>query len=128
MTDMTTYLKNKLVDHALGTTTYTKPTTVHLALFSTATADAGTGTELSGNGYARLTVAFDAGVAGLADNTSAEVFTASGGDWSGATHYAIYDAATTGNMLFHAALSATKTVLNGETLTFAAGDLDVQLN
>jgi len=125
---MTTYLKNKLADHALGTTTYTKPTTVHLALFSDATGDAGTGTELSGFGYARQTVAFDAAVAGLADNTAEEVFTAAGGAWDGATHYAIYDAATTGNMLLHGALSATKTLADGETLTFAAGDLDVQFN
>ena len=40
------------------------------------------------------------------------------------THAALMDALTAGNMLLHAALTASKTVGAGDTLSFSAGDID----
>lgn len=129
MASMTDYLESALINAVLRNTSYTSPTTVYVSLHSTATTDAGGGTELSGNGYARQSCAFDAPGAtdGTTQNTSAVTFSASGGAWSTATHFAIWDAVSSGNMLFHAALDASRTAGDGDDLTFAAGALSVVL-
>jgi hypothetical protein len=54
-------------------------------------------------------------------------FSASGGSWGTITHFAIFDALTSGNMLFYGALTASKVVGDGDTLEFAATDLDITL-
>lgn len=121
---MTDYLEDKLRDHVLRNTAYASPATVYLALFTTATTDAGGGTEVAGGSYARQAVAFTAGAAGsgAADNTAAESFTNMPA--CTVTHAALFDALAGGNMLLHAALTTPKTVAAGDTLTFAIGDID----
>jgi hypothetical protein len=121
---MTDYLEDKLRDHVLRNVAYTSPTTVYLALFTTATTDAGGGTEVVGGSYARQAVAFTAGAAGsgAADNTAAETF--SNMPAVTVTHAAIMDASSGGNMLLHGPLPSPKTVGAGDALEFAAGDID----
>lgn len=121
---MTDYLEDKLRDHVLRNIAFTSPTTVYLALFTTATTDAGGGTEVTGGSYARQAVAFTAGAAGsgAADNTAAESF--SNMPAATVTHAALFDAVTGGNMLLHAPLTTPKTTNAGDTLTFAIGDVD----
>jgi hypothetical protein len=125
MSAMTNYLENKVLDHVLGTASYTMPT-VYLALF-TAVADgeAGTVTEVSGNGYARQLCVFDAAASGTAANAAQETFTASGGNWGTITHWGLYDAETNGNLLIYGALDASRTINDGDSLTFAAGAIDI---
>ena len=126
MSAMTNYLELKVLDHVLGTAAFTMPTNVYLALF-TAVADgeAGTVTEVSGNGYARQACAFGAAASGLASNSAQETFTASGGNWGTITHFGLYDALTTGNLLIYGALDASRTINDGDTLTFAVGAVDI---
>ena len=57
-------------------------------------------------------------------NDESVVFTA-GGDWGTVTHFGIFDAATSGNLLYWGALSASKAVGNTDTLTFAIGSIVV---
>lgn len=38
-------------------------------------------------------------------------------------YFAVYDAATGGNMLYSGALSSSKTLANGETISFPAGNI-----
>lgn len=123
MADMTDYLKNALRDAVLRNTAYTSPTTVYAALFTTATTDAGGGTEVTGGSYARQAITWTTGSAGACDNTAAVSFT--GMPAATVTHFAIFDALTSGNMLLHDALTSSKTVASGETAQFAAGALDV---
>ena len=52
------YLEDKLLNHVFAGASYTAPTTIYVGLHTTANTDAAAGTELSGNGYARQTVAF----------------------------------------------------------------------
>lgn len=125
MTSATNYLENKVNDHVLAVTSYTAPSAVYLALFSTAPSDAGGGTELSGSGYAREEISFGASSGGVSANDADVEFEASGGDWVEATHFAIFDASTSGNMLFHGALANSAEVTDGGTLTFAIGDITV---
>lgn len=125
MAALSDHLEAALLNHVLRATAYTSPATVHLALFTTATTDAGGGTEVTGGSYARQAVTFGAPSAGAAANTVAVSFTLMPA--ATVTHAAIMDASTAGNMLFHGPLTASKTVGSGDTLTFAIGDLVASL-
>lgn len=121
MAALTTYLANKLLDEVCKNTNYTPPTTAFLALFTTATTDAGGGTEVTGGSYARQAVTFATAASKATDNTVAVSFTSMPA--ATVTHAAIMDASTAGNMLLHGPLTASKTVGAGDTLTFAIGDI-----
>ena len=121
---MTDYLEDKLRDHTLRGIAWPSPPAVYLRLFTTATTDAGGGTEVAGGSYTGQAVAFQAGAAGsgAGDNPAAVSFANMPG--ATVTHAALFDAAAGGNMLMHAPLTSPKTVPAGDTLTFAAGDVD----
>lgn len=104
----------------------TRPTAWYVALFTTDPTDAGTGTEVSGGSYARTAVTFT--VSGdTASNSGAVEFPEATGSWGTITHIGIYDASTSGNLIAHAALTASKAIASGDILRFPIGDLDVTL-
>lgn len=123
------YLENEILDHILGGTDYTRPATVYLALFTAAPSDAGGGTEVSGTGYARKSVTnndtnFPAASSGVKSlNVETDFATAGSGGWGTVTHFGLFDAASSGNLLFWAALTASKAVAEGDIVRFAAGSL-----
>jgi hypothetical protein len=122
------YLERKNLDHNLGTTTYTKPTTVYVSLHTADPTDAGTGAEVSGGSYARQSCAFTAAstTSGTttAPNTSAINWTNM--PTATVTHVGIWDAVTTGNLLYSGALTASKSLTSGDNFTINAGALVVQ--
>lgn len=122
---MSDYLENKVLDHILGTTAYTMPTTVYVGLATASFADDNSGTELSGSGYTRKSAAFDAAVSGTADNTATIEFPAATGSWGSVSHFGIFDASTGGNLLIHGAFTTAKTIAQGDILRISAGDLDI---
>lgn len=124
-----TDLSNQLLDHILKTTPFTVPTDIYIALYSAAPTAAGGGTELTGNGYARIVHnSWDAAAAGATENTGAITFAAaSGGDWLEAVAFGLFDAITGGNFLKWGDLTVSKTVTDGDTAEFAAGELDITL-
>ena len=71
MSAMSDYLENKILDHVLGTTAYTAPTTVYVGLATASFADDNSGTELTGNNYSRVSATFDAEAYGAHDNRAA---------------------------------------------------------
>ena len=130
MAAMSDYLERKLLDHTLGTAAYTHPSQAYLALFTADPTDAGTGAEVSNSGgstYARQTIDFNAaaGTGGAVTNSTAEDFT----DMPACTvtHIGIWDASASGNLLYHGAVSSSKTVASGDTISLAAGQLTVTL-
>lgn len=125
MSAMSDYLENKVLDHVLGTTSYTMPATVYIGLSTGSFADDNSGTELTGNGYARQSIAFDAAASGTTDNTSAVDFPTATGSWGTVSHYGLFDASTGGNLLIHGAFTASKAVASGDILRIAAGELDI---
>ena len=122
---MSDYLENKILDHILGTTAYTAPTTVYIGLATASFADDNSGTELTGNNYSRVSAAFDAAASGTADNTAAIEFAAATGSWGSVGFFGIFDAASGGNLLIHGAFTTAKTIASGDVLKIAAGDLDI---
>ncbi len=110
--------------------TATRPTAWYIALYTAAPNDAGGGTEVSGGGYARKTVAWDAAASpgGTTQNTGVVTWTASGGAFGTVTHIGIHSASSgAGNLLWHGAMTASKTVNDGDTLEFAAGNIDLAI-
>ena len=68
--NLTNYLESKLIDHFLGTTTYTKPSAVYVGLFTVTPGEAGGGTEVTGGSYARQAATFGAASSGATTNNS----------------------------------------------------------
>jgi len=118
-----------LLDWLMTSGTATRPTAWYVGLFTAAPSDSGGGTEVSTGGYSRQSVTFDAASSpgGTTSNSGAVTFTASGGDYGTVTHIGIFDASTSGNLLWHGALTASKTVADGDTLEFSAGNIDLTL-
>ena len=54
-----------------------------------------------------------------ATNNGAIAFPQATADWTQATHFGLWDAASAGNFLGGGALTQAKTVLNGDTAEFA---------
>jgi hypothetical protein len=125
MSAMSDYLENEILDHILGTGAYTMPSTVYVGLSTGSFNDDNSGTELSGSGYARQSIAFNAASNGTADNSGAVDFPAATGSWGTVSHFGLFDASTSGNLLIHGALTASKTVATGDILRIAAGDMDI---
>jgi hypothetical protein len=130
----TDYLENELVKHIFRTGSFTKPTNLYVALYTAAPSDSGGGTEVTATGYSRQAVnpadanwAATSGTNGQTSNVSAINF----GTWTTGpttvTHVAILDASSGGNMLFHGALTASKTVNSGDSFSIPAGSLTVTL-
>ena len=124
--NLTNYLENKLLDHFLGTTAYTMPSPVYVALFTVAPTDTGGGTEVTGGSYARQTATFTAASGGATSNSANIDFT--GMPAATTVAIALFDALTSGNMLVHGTLTTNKTTDAGDTLRIATGDLDISID
>jgi hypothetical protein len=130
MAGFSDYLENAVLDHVFGGTAYTAPSTLYVGLYTAAPSDSGGGTEVSGGSYARKSMAAMT-VSGTsptqATNGAAVELVTATGSWGTVSHTAIFDAATSGNMLGWAALTASKAVASGDVFRFDAGDLDITL-
>lgn len=115
---------------------------LYAALLTATPSDTGGGTEVSGGSYARVAVnstlanwagtqsaastTASTGTAAITSNNGAITFPSPTANWGVVTHFALYDAATTGNLLYWAALTVSKTVNNGDAApSFAAAALTV---
>jgi hypothetical protein len=125
------YLENKLLNHTLRNTAYTQPSGLYLALFT-----ASTGLETnspsaeistSGTAYGRTSIAFDVATTGTTQNTGAVTFSPATSNWGTVTHIAVMDASTSGNVLFHGAVTTSKTIETGDTFQVSIGNLSISL-
>lgn len=104
-------------------TAVTRPTAWHVGLFTSNPADDGSGTEVTGGSYARVSATFT--VSGdTASNSAAVEFAEATASWGTVTHVAVYDAATSGNLIAYAALDSSLAVSSGDIVRFAIGALD----
>ena len=127
MAEMSNYLETALINATLRNTSYTSPATVYLALYTSDPTDADAGTEVSGTSYARQSITFGAPSNGVSTNSAAIEFPQAGGSWGTVTHVGIRDASTSGNLLYHTALDASKTIATGDVFRIAIGSLSVTL-
>jgi hypothetical protein len=127
MANFSNYLEDALINATLRNTSYTSPTTVYVGLFTTDPTDAGSGTEVAGGSYARTAVTFGAPSNGVATNNADVTFPTATGTWGTVTHVGIHDASTTGNLLYHSSLTASKTIGTGDIFKITSGNLSVTL-
>lgn len=121
------YLETKVLDHVFTNTAYTSPSAVYVALFTSNPAEDGSGTEVSGGGYARQAGSFS--VSGNTATTTAAIeYPTATADYGTVTHVGIYDASTSGNLLAYAALTDSKTISSGDVFRIPTGDLDITLD
>jgi hypothetical protein len=125
------YCENEILDHLFGKDEYPPPV-IYVGLSTADPTDNGAGlSEPNGNGYARVeTTEADWNVAagGLLDNANAFTLGPATGDWGTLTHFALFDAASSGHLLVHGALAQPKTIQSGDTARFAGGEIDVTLD
>jgi hypothetical protein len=129
MAALSDYAEKLLLDWMMTSGSATRPTAWYVALYTAAPSDSGGGTEVSTGGYARQSVAFSAASSpgGTTSNSGEVSFTATGADYGTVTHMGIFDASSGGNLLWHGALTASKTIADGDTLTFAVGNIDLTM-
>ena len=124
----------EVFNHLLKISTWTAPTNLYVALFTSDPGYAGGGTEVSGGSYARVqhdaastwvkTSALDRQY----ENNGAITFPAATGSWGTITHFGIYDASTGGNYLAGGSLTTAKSVVSSDVLSFADADLTLDIS
>ena len=129
MAALSNYTEKLLLDWLVTTGAATRPTVWYVALYTAAPSDAGGGTEVSGFNYSRKAITFAAATTpdGTTSNTNTLLFTATGGAWGTISHLGILDALTAGNLLWHGALTTSKTIADGDSIEFLAADIVLAL-
>jgi len=117
-----------VLNYVFTATSVTRPTAWYLALFTSNPADDASGTEVStsGTAYARQSAAFT--VSGdTASNSAAIEFPTATASFGTVSHVAVFDAATSGNLIAYAALTSSKAIDTGDVFRVPSGDLDITL-
>ena len=127
MSELSNHLETALINATLRNTAYTSPAAVYAALFTTDPTDAGSGTEVSGGSYARTAITFGSPSNGVTTNSADVTFPTCTVAWGTVTHMGIFDASTSGNLLYHTPLDASKTVDSGDIFKISSGNLSVTL-
>jgi len=130
MSDMSSYLKVKLLNLTLNGTSYAGMNNPYVSLHTADPTDAGTGTEVSGTGYARVQANFAAatGTDVSEATTTDTTWAAAGASWGTVGWIGIWDGTGgSSNMLYHTALDAAKTIDTGDVFKITAGNLTVTL-
>ena len=121
------YLEKKILDYVLRDQADWAPATVYLSLHTADPAEDASGAECSGGSYARQAIAFDAAHATAGTIANSDIETFSGMPAATVSHMGIWDASSSGNLLFYGALTDSKTVASGDTVQFAAGSIVITL-
>lgn len=129
MADMSDYLEVKLLNLTLNGAAFTAVDDPYISLHTADPTDAGTGTEVSGTGYARVQAEFAtaSGTSGSVVTTADTTWAAAGASWGTVGWIGVWDASSSGNMLYHTALDAAKTIDTGDVFKITAGNLTVTL-
>lgn len=128
MSALSNYLENALLNATLGGVSYTSPSSVYLGLFLTDPTDAGSGTEVSGGSYMRSQITFGTASGGQISNVAAINFEVATTDWGTIGWVGIFDAASGGNLLFHAPLNTPAVINTGNLLTMPVGSIVATLS
>jgi hypothetical protein len=142
MANITTYLRTRLLQQSIGKAPSTSWNSLTYAgLFVTAPSESGasSGVEVQGTGYERKPIANTAWTSpnslGQISNANDITWTA-GGVWAGTSgastampivSVGLFDASSSGNLLWFGPLSASVTMVNTDTFTISAGSLILTL-
>lgn len=128
------YAELKILEHSVGKTSWTMPTSCYAGLYTAAPSDTSTGssggTAVSGGSYARVQTNTSWGTAasGQIANSADIVFPTASASWGTVVAVALFDASTAGNMLWWGTLTANKVVDIGDVFKFLTGQLVLTLD
>lgn len=125
----TNTFETHVLNYMFTTSSVTRPTAWYLALFTSNPAEDASGTEVStsGTAYTRKAVTFT--VSGNTASNSAEIeFPTATASFGTVTHFGVFDAASSGNLIAYGSLSTSKTIETGDVLRVPASDLDLTLD
>jgi hypothetical protein len=134
MTALSSFAEIKVLDLLFRNTAYTAPN-AYMGLFTSDPTDSASGTEVAGNGYARVQIdnkmaAATTGVdnSTIVNNADITFPTATGGAFGTVTHIGIFDASTSGNLLAHGILTEEKIISDGDTFEIKSGSLVISID
>jgi hypothetical protein len=129
MAEMSNYLENAMLNATLNNTAFTTVATPYISLHTADPTDDGSGAEVSGGSYARTSASFAtaAGTSGSIATDADVTFPTATDGWGTVTHIGIWDASSAGNLLYHTALDASKTIDSGDIFKITSGNLTVTL-
>jgi len=123
------YLEDAILDLTINQVAYVPDSSdVYVALHISSPMDDDSGVEVTGGAYARVLGAFTAASGGTVSNSLDVSFPPATAPWGTVTHFAIYDDATGGNLLYWAQLTTPKIVSDTDVVTFKASNLIISLN
>jgi hypothetical protein len=136
---LSSYLEAQILNWIKGANIVAAPAQLYVALFTVDPTDAsGSGTEVAGNGYARIAVLSSAwsaivdngiGNGSVISNSGVITFaTPTGPGWGTVISFALYDALAAGNMIFQGELAADLVINAGDVVTFQIGALTITVD
>jgi hypothetical protein len=127
MAEISNYLEDALINGTLRGTTFTAPAAVYVSLHTADPTDDGSGAEVSGGSYIRQAATFGAPSNGVSTTTADITYPQATASYGTVGWIGIWDAQTTGNMLYHTALDTSKAIDTGDIFKIASGSLTVTL-
>lgn len=144
MSALSDHLEESILEHIFKDVTYAKPATIYVGLFTSAPGEVDApASECDYTGYARVDAAAGAAIgtgwSSVSNNdtgtgkkiTNAKEITFGANQDETAqtvTHVGIFDTLTSGHMLFWSPLSSSKTLNQGDVLSFSIGSIKVVLD
>ena len=139
MSAFSDYLESGILEHTLRGSSLPTPSTIYIALFTTDPTDANSGNEVTDSGYLRQdaakggtiesgwTAPTASGDGMMSSNAKLIQFPPIADGTVTVTHYAIFDAQSGGNMLYHAPFTTSKTLEINDVLSIDVGGIEVIL-
>ena len=132
MANFSNALEEQVLNHFFRNTPTTPAGTLYMGLFLNNPTDAGTGTEVSGTGYARQIIEFGVPTQfdgkGIIKNIGEIEFPQAGSNWGTVTHGAIYPGSSGGTMLVWAPLNNPKVIDTGDILKVLVDEFEITLD
>lgn len=121
------YLSNALLSWVFGQQSLTSIGTLYFALYTSAPTNAGGGTEVSGGSYARVSVTnnttnFPNASSQQSKNANLIDFGTASANWGTIVAVGVFDASTSGNLLYWGPLTVNKTINSGDSFKIAANN------
>jgi hypothetical protein len=141
---LTDFAENKLIDALMRGQSLGAPATFYVGLDTASCTETGGGTEVSGGSYARVAVtsslanwagtqssgstSASSGTGGTTSNNGAISFPTPSAGWGTVLSVRVWDASTAGNAWICTALTTSKTINSGDTVSFPAASLTFQMD
>jgi len=132
MSAMSNWMAASVMNEYFRGSSVTPPAAVYLALYTTDPTDSDTGTEISGNGYARQQILFSTPVVVSGktqiQNSATITYPTATGSWGDVAYWGVRTAASGGTLLAYGSFTQTKAISQGDQLHIAINAVTINLD